>query len=188
MHVCLMHKNITSSFTVGVGLRHRKEKLYILSIGLRPRSSMHTRMVLAVAAQRARRSLQTNVTIGILMCYASCIALPLLGIADNLAISKKIREERSRTEQIFTKGMRHEVVDNTLESVMKCEQLLGKGDLCKVISDQRRTKAEKKKSANLTDARGWGRRRLTTLERHQPSEKLTVCVHRRTGGIPRCCL
>ena len=102
-------------------------------MGLRPSSSMHTRMVLAVAAQRARRSLQTHVTSSILMYDASCTALPLLGIANNFAISKKVREERSRAEQIFTKGMGHEVVDNSLESIMKCEQLLGEGDLCKAV-------------------------------------------------------
>ncbi len=59
---------------------------------------------------------------------------PLFGITNNLAISKKIRKERCRVEQIFTKGVRHQVVNNTVESIVKREQLLGEGDLCKAVT------------------------------------------------------
>ena len=62
------------------------------------------------------------------------VPLPLLGIANNLAISKKIREERGSVEQIFTKGVRHEVVDHTVESIMKREQLLREGNLCESVT------------------------------------------------------
>ena len=62
------------------------------------------------------------------------VPLPLLGIANNLAISKKIREERGSVEQIFTKGVRHQVVHNTVESIVKREQLLSEGDLCKAVT------------------------------------------------------
>jgi hypothetical protein len=95
---------------------------------------MHTRMTLAVAAQRARRSLREQVTI------ETCIAaerpaqhstrpLLLLWITDNLAISKKIREERGGVVQVFAKSVGHQVVNDAVQRVMESQQLLGECDL-----------------------------------------------------------
>ena len=107
---------------------------HILSMGLSPSSSMHTRITLAVAAQRARRSLREQVTI------ETCIAaerlaqhstrpLLLLRITDNLAIPKKIREERGGVVQVFAKSVGHQVFNDAVQRVMESQQLLGECDL-----------------------------------------------------------
>jgi TATA-binding protein-associated factor Taf7 len=56
----------------------------------------------------------------------------LLRIANNLAISKKIREERGGVVQVLAKSVGHQVVDDAVQCIVECQQLLGERDLWKV--------------------------------------------------------
>lgn len=62
--------------------------------------------------------------------HAQQVSLLLLRITNNLAVSKKIREQRRCAVQVFTKSVGHKVVDGAVERIMKYQQLLGEGNLC----------------------------------------------------------